>query len=106
MQAKGLLLVARNYSCQVGEIDLIMRDGEYWVFIEVRYRHLAHYGEAGATIDQRKQRKIVLTAISWLQAQYINIEEVACRFDVFAITGNKIDWIIDAFGQDSLFDGS
>lgn len=98
------MFIARNLACRYGEIDLIMREGEYWVFVEVRYRRVASYGQANSTVDWRKQRRIILTAINWLQSQSINIDEAACRFDLVAITGDTIDWIRDAFGQDILFD--
>ncbi|MCO6523639.1 MAG: YraN family protein [Candidatus Schmidhempelia sp.] len=105
LQAQGLALVTRNSQCALGEIDLIMRDGECWIFIEVRYRHTGYFGLAETTVDWRKQRKILLTAINWLQSHSLNIHEVACRFDIFAITGNKYNWITNAFGLEIINNG-
>jgi putative endonuclease len=99
------VLVTRNSQCALGEIDLIMRDGEYWVFIEVRYRQTSRFGLAEATVDKYKQRKILLTAISWLHAHSLSIDDVACRFDIFAVTGNHYNWITNAFGLEIINNG-
>jgi putative endonuclease len=95
LQAKGLRLVDKNYRCRHGEIDLIMLDGEVLVFIEVRYRRSGLFGGALASIDMRKQRKLISTASHYLQAQG---QRCAARFDVVAIDGNgQIDWVPNAF---------
>lgn len=99
LQKKGLTLVERNYRSPRGEIDLIMRDGKVLVFIEVRRRSNPNYGGAAATIDARKQAKIIATALHYLQQQP-HLGKLAARFDVVAINGKtavEIDWIKDAF---------
>jgi putative endonuclease len=94
----GLELVTRNYQCRFGEIDLIMKDQETLVFIEVRYRKSANYGSALESVDTGKQRKLVFAANHYLsQASGLP----ASRFDVIALTENQPpEWIIDAFMED------
>lgn len=97
---RGLKLVAQNYHCRFGEIDLIMKDGKTLVFIEVRLRSNLQFGDAASSITPHKQQKIVLAAQHFLQ-QYQQTQELpACRFD--AILMNKanfqsIEWLSNAF---------
>ncbi|SHE97804.1 putative endonuclease [Microbulbifer donghaiensis] len=101
LQAAGLTLIERNYHSRRGEIDLIARDGDTVVFAEVRYRRSDRYGTASATVDGRKQQKLLATAYSYLQHKKL---DCPCRFDVIAIDGardgegQKIQWIKNAFG--------
>ena len=63
----GLKLIQRNYSCQRGEIDLIMLEQNTIVFVEVRYRKDNQYGGGLESIDFRKQKKLLTTATHYLQ---------------------------------------
>ncbi|GAB2522434.1 YraN family protein [Microbulbifer agarilyticus] len=100
--AAGLRIVERNFRGRFGEIDLIARDGNTLVFVEVRYRRNRTFGGAGLSIDYRKQRKLLTTANGYLQLRRL---DCPCRFDVVTIErGNgdgplNIDWIQNAFGQ-------
>ncbi len=97
LENRGLSLVERNYRCPAGEIDLIMRDREDLVFVEVRYRRRDAYGSAAESISPAKRARIVTTAAFYLQRQPV---EPPCRFDVVAIGGEAphlIEWIRDAF---------
>ena len=95
LQANGLLLVQQNYRIRSGEIDLIMRDGQLLVFVEVRYRKTQRYGGALQSIDPRKQARIIRTAQHYLQYRAPNAQ---VRFDVVAVEGdNGINWIKNAF---------
>lgn len=100
LQQHGLQLIERNYHCRQGEIDLIMQDGNYTVFVEVRYRRNSGFGSAAESVDQRKQRKIITTASHYLQ-QHSNLAQQPARFDVVSMSpqGNEtvINWIQDAF---------
>ncbi len=100
LQTQGLTLVARNYLCKRGEIDLIMRDKNSTVFVEVRYRRNDRFGNGAESVDWRKQAKLLTTAEHYLQ-QHPKAAQSACRFDVVAITTENgqqtIDWIVDAF---------
>lgn len=93
----GLRLVARNVRWRGGEIDLILRDGERVVFVEVRQRSRADWGGAAASVGSAKQRRVILTAQWWLSRQYRNQEWPECRFDVVAIDGTRLQWLQDAF---------
>ncbi|HCG71117.1 MAG TPA: YraN family protein [Gammaproteobacteria bacterium] len=99
----GLNELARNHRCRYGEIDLIMRDGRgpqaVIVFIEVRYRQRSDFGAPEETVIAAKQRRILLTANHYLQAQ--SCLDHITRFDVIAISQphylSRIRWIQDAF---------
>src|SRR5690606_24818947 len=62
----GLKILARNYRCRGGEIDLVCRDGATLVFVEVRLRTHRGYGGAAASITPAKQRRITLAANHYL----------------------------------------
>ncbi len=99
LEKKGLVLLARNYNCRRGEIDLIMRDGNFLVFIEVRYRKNNLFGSASESVTRQKQRRLLTTASYYLQNERYNAD-TACRFDVISVSGQhnpQIDWIKDAF---------
>ena len=84
----------------MGEIDLVMRDGDCLVFAEVRFRGRNSYASAASSVDHHKQRKIIRTAAAFLgrHPQYSNC---TVRFDVVGLdqTGNQtsLRWIRDAF---------
>lgn len=96
LEAKGLQLIQRNFFSRYGEIDLIMRDIDTLVFVEVRYRKNRQYGGAAASVTRTKQQRIIKTALHFQQKNAI---EGAMRFDVVAVEGNvsKIEWIQNAF---------
>ena len=99
-RAHGLKLVARNYRCKLGEIDLVMLDGKTLTFIEVRYRARTDYGGAAASVDWLKQRRLVSTAEHLLMS-HPELKRYSARFDVMAIEsdgdGISLDWIKQAF---------
>ena len=93
LRRQGLKLVEANFSCGGGEIDLIMRDGDTLVFVEVRERADADHGGAAASIGPMKVRRIVHAAETYLQ----RFDEVpACRIDVIAIDAGHLDWLQNA----------
>jgi len=96
LQHEGLKPVARNYRCRGGEIDLVMRDGEHLVFVEVRYRSRDDFGGAAASVGRNKQRRLILAAQHYLQSSRWR---GPCRFDVVAFGKEQArTWIRDAFG--------
>ena len=99
LQANGLILVESNFFCSLGEIDLIMRDGEDLVFVEVRSRH-RHIDDALESVDLYKQNKLVKVATFYLQKKQL-YDKINCRFDIIAINDSKIEWIRDAFYADN-----
>jgi putative endonuclease len=101
LNEKGLHLIAKNYRCKLGEIDLIMRDGEVIVFIEVRLRSNRFFASAAETVTHAKQQRLIRTADVYLQ-QHQQSNAVRCRFDVIALDqssrGNyHTEWIRNAF---------
>jgi len=90
LRAQGLRLVERNFCCRGGEIDLILRDGEVLVFVEVRARASASHGGAAASITPAKQRRLVTAAQVYLQRLGT---PPPCRFDVVAIDGGQLQWL-------------
>ena len=95
LAARGLDLLHRNYQTRAGEIDLIMRDGDIIVFVEVRSRQSAAAMHPVETIDQRKLRRIIDTGRSYLQRE-CGVDQ--CRFDVVLVThGREIEWLQNAF---------
>lgn len=97
LQNHGLTLLQKNYSCPCGEIDLIMQDRDEIVFVEVRLRHHTHLGSAVETVNKSKQRKLIKTALLYLQKKGW-LDKVNSRFDVVGIeSNNKVEWIKNAF---------
>ena len=105
LESEGLRTLARNVNYRFGELDLVMRDGEAVVFVEVRYRHDDRYGGGAGSVDFRKRRRIVLAARAWLARQR-GLDEASCRFDVVTVQGAddamECDWIRAAFTLDDL----
>ena len=99
LERHGLHFIAANARERGGEIDLIMRDGAVIVFVEVRYRRSASYGDAAASVTQQKQQRLLKAARLWLSRQNGSFDTVDCRFDVVAFTGNDIQWLKNAFGE-------
>ncbi len=101
LQAQGLVLVERNYRVARGprspggEIDLVMRERDgTLVFVEVRSRAGDAHGGAAASVDARKQERVVFAARHYL-LRFAALPP--CRFDVVAIDGAEVDWIRGAF---------
>ena len=94
LQAKGLTVLERNFRAKVGEIDLIAQDGDEVVFVEVRARASKDFGGAAASVDGAKRRKLIRAAALWLQARGW---DGACRFDVVALDGGRIEHLPSAF---------
>jgi len=93
--SKGLQLVARNYLCKLGELDLLMRDAGFLVVVEVRYRKNNQYGGALESITKIKQNKVIAATEHYLMNKKI---KSPVRIDVVAITGNnEPEWIRNAF---------
>jgi putative endonuclease len=98
LEKSGLRLLDRNYRCRRGEIDLVMRDADILVFVEVRFRASSRFGTPAETVDIRKQRRLAAAAAHYLQRHPTNLP---CRFDVVALSGaNSINWIRSAFNVD------
>ena len=97
LQRHGLKLLAQNYRCRAGEIDLVMQDRDTLVFVEVRLRSNPAFGGAAASIDGRKQQRIIRTAQHYLTT----LPHIPpCRFDAVLLEdteGVKLEWLKNAF---------
>jgi len=102
LQDQGLIPVLANYQCRLGEIDLVMMDGNTLVFVEVRYRRRNDFGSALESVTYKKQQKIILCARHLLLHRR-QLQSFACRFDVVAVSPQKgldqiqFDWVRNAF---------
>jgi len=94
LQQRGLRLVARNVRNKLGELDLVMREHATLVIVEVRARRSAAFGDAAASVDARKQGKLLRATARYLQETRLDLP---VRFDVVAITGRDLNWVRDAF---------
>jgi putative endonuclease len=100
LESAGLKLLARNYTTRHGELDLVMREGDTIVFVEVRYRKSASHGDAATSVTASKQAKLILAAQHWLAAHPRHARH-ACRFDVVSYDGPadaiRHEWLRGAF---------
>jgi len=97
LQQNGLKLIARNYRCRFGEIDLIVRDGKTLVFVEVRMRASDEFGGAAGSITAAKRARLARAARHYLAALRV---APACRFDAVLIAGDHtIEWLKNAFEE-------
>ena len=96
---KGLVRLNNNYRSRYGEIDLIMKENDTIIFIEVRYRSNTRFVDPIETIDKMKIQKIILTSQKFLQ-EFSDLGKFY-RFDVITLTGDlespEIQWIKNAF---------
>lgn len=118
LKSQGLQLIARNYRCRLGELDLVFRDGSLLIVVEVRARRSQRYGGAVASVGAAKQRRLILATRQFI-ATHPGAEQMPVRFDVLALNGRPdsgadtavgsvhrtqavsatyaIEWIKDAF---------
>ena len=96
LREQGAVIVEKNYRCRHGEIDLIVRDGRYLVFVEVKYRSSGRMGDPAEAVHYYKQQRIRQTARYYLYSRRYG-ENTPCRFDVISILGDRIHWIRNAF---------
>lgn len=82
LRRKGFSLCTRNYRSRYGEIDLIVQNAEYLVFVEVKLRKNSNYGAAREFVDARKQGRLRQTALLWLEEHETELQP---RFDVIEI---------------------
>lgn len=97
LQNNGVKILERNYRFhRVGEIDLIGHDGDYLIFIEVKYRKTARAGYAAEAVDYKKIKQICKIANYYIMSHHIPSNK-PIRFDVIAIDDDSIKWIKNAF---------
>mgnify|MGYP000513019682 FL=1 len=98
---QGLAFIEQNVHCRQGEIDLVMKDGETFIFVEVKYRKNNHFGGAISAVSLSKQHKIKHCVAFFLHKANLNEYNTPCRFDVIALEGDinqpQVTWLKNAF---------
>ncbi len=100
LMGQGVRILERNFHCRTGEIDLIGRDSDSLIFIEVRSRRPGALVDGIESVNFRKQRRLIAAARFYLHRH--GLHDVPCRFDVIGVThcpenGYAFDWISNAF---------
>ena len=95
LRSKGYKIVATNYRCAEGELDIIAKDGAELVFVEVRSRSSSRFGDAFDAVGPAKQRQVIRVAQAYLSREQPCFE--TSRFDVVGVTNGVADHIVDAF---------
>jgi putative endonuclease len=101
LEAQGATLLLRNYRRRVGELDLVARQGDVLLIVEVRTRATETYGGAAASVDFRKRRRIIRASLQLLQ-QRKELARLRARFDVIVVRDldthqPRVEWIKHAF---------
>ena len=97
LEKRGLKCLECNYSCKMGELDLIMLDGKYRVFVEVRKRRYDTFGSGLESITPHKIRCLYRAATHYLLGKNL-YDKVDCRFDIISMDKfDDIEWIKNAF---------
>ncbi len=95
----GYRILERNYRCPLGEIDIIARERDILVFVEVKSRRTEKFGDPELAVGQAKQKKITLISLSYLSEK--SYPPLNVRFDVVAVKirpqGTEIKLFRDAF---------
>jgi len=95
----GYKCIARNYRCPLGEVDLVAKDGNTLVFVEIKTRRMKSLGYAKEAITEKKKRQLSKVALAYMKAN--NCSHMKSRFDVVAINfingKSEIEVIQNAF---------
>lgn len=95
LESKGYEILEFNFHCRMGEIDIVAKDGEYLVFVEVKYRENARKGHPLEAVSVQKQRTISKCAVYYMTKKGLSYMPV--RFDVVGILGEEIQLVQNAF---------
>ena len=99
LESAGYRIVERNYRCPFGEMDLVARDGETIVFVEVKSRRSDRFGPPQASVGPKKQKKMSQIALHYIEQKQLHSREA--RFDVIAVSllpaGERVELIRNAF---------
>lgn len=95
LKTLGYEILEYNFRCKMGEVDIVARDGEYLVFCEVKYRTDERKGHPAEAVGFGKQKVLSKCALAYLMMH--GMADVACRFDVISIEGDKLTLYQNAF---------
>lgn len=98
LEEKGYIILNKNYSVKQGEIDIIAKDGDNIVFVEVKYRKDLSSGHPLEAVTKSKQNKITKTSMFYLNEHKINVYNTPIRYDVIGILNKDIIHVVNAFG--------
>lgn len=96
-EANGYRILARNWRCGEGEIDLVCAQGRVLVICEVKTRTTAAFGHPAEAVTPTKQRKLRLLARRWLESEPDGLRPTEIRFDVAAVLAGELEVIEAAF---------
>jgi putative endonuclease len=103
LEKQGLRLVASNYRCRFGELDLVMSDGEHLVVVEIRYRRHTRFMHPAQSITRGKRERIARSTLHFMQRS-ADYRDRPVRFDVISVSGPleraTMDWLPGAFTID------
>jgi putative endonuclease len=97
LERRGYVILARRYRTRHGEIDIVARDADTTVIVEVKARATAEFGTAAEAITPRKQRQLVSMAVDFLARH--SLSDAPCRFDVVTIDGAGLDARITVYSS-------
>ncbi|QCZ92713.1 YraN family protein [Salinimonas iocasae] len=96
--AQGLKTEARNFQTRYGELDIVMRDGQTWVCVEVKARRSSSHGVASEFVTASKYRKLQTCFEQFLLAHGLNPNHTSMRLDVVALDNQNLQWIKNIAG--------
>jgi putative endonuclease len=96
LQSHQLTLLQQNFSCKLGEIDLIMQDGETLVFVEVRFRRAGALVDGLSTVGDSKRKRFI-KAVKYFLLLNPSYAQRVLRFDVVSVSDKALDWHQNAF---------
>ena len=102
LKSKKIKVLEQNYFTPIGEVDIIAKEGDTLLFIEVKTRSNVRYGEPMESVTPFKQRHVIRVAEYYMKVNNIDFDETPCRFDVIEVKAdngkNTINHVENAFG--------
>jgi putative endonuclease len=95
LERRGYAILTRRYRTRHGEIDIVARDGDTIVFVEVKAKETDEFGTAAEAVTVRKQRRIISMSVDYLSRNRLTSKP--CRFDVVAIDGVAADAVLTVY---------
>lgn len=96
LEQRGMHILEMNFQNRSGEIDIIAKDGDYYCFVEVKYRSSNRFGSPLEAVDYKKQQQIRKVALYYMKQHGLG-DFTPCRFDVIAFCGEEMNYIENGF---------